>query len=45
MKRQSKESKKERFFALSNRLAESSDPAERQQIKKELARITSGTPK
>jgi len=43
MERQSKEAEKERFFALSNRLAESSDPAERQQIKKELARITFGT--
>lgn len=39
---QSTESEKERFFALTNRLAESTDPAERQQIKKELARMTFG---
>lgn len=39
---QSKESEKERFFALTNRLSESTDPAERQRIKKELARMTFG---
>jgi len=39
---ESKESEKERFFALTNRLSESGDPAERQRIKKELARITFG---
>jgi hypothetical protein len=40
---QSKESEKDRFFALTNRLAESTDPAERQRIKKELARMTFGS--
>jgi len=39
---QSKESEKERFFALANRLSESTDPVERQRIKKELARMTFG---
>jgi ParB-like chromosome segregation protein Spo0J len=39
---QSKESEKERFFALTNRLSESTDPSERQRIKKELARMTFG---
>jgi hypothetical protein len=39
---ESKESEKERFFALTNRLAESDDRAERQRIKKELARMTFG---
>jgi transcriptional regulator len=39
---QSKEAEKERFFALANRLSETSDPAERQRIKKELARMTFG---
>jgi len=39
---QSKESEKERFFALANRLSESKDPAERQRLKKELARMTFG---
>ena len=38
----SKEAEKERFFALANRLAESTDPAERRRIKKQLARITFG---
>ena len=38
----SKESEKEVFFALANRLAESTDPAERRRIKKELARLTFG---
>jgi len=39
---QSKEAEKERFFALANRLSETSDPAERQKLKKELARMTFG---
>ncbi|HTS13109.1 MAG TPA: hypothetical protein VMH00_13420 [Candidatus Limnocylindrales bacterium] len=39
---QSKESEKDRFFALTNRLSESNDPGERRRIKKELARITFG---
>lgn len=38
----SKEAEKERFFALANRLAESTDSAERRRIKKQLARITFG---
>ena len=38
----SKEAEKERFFALANRLVESTDPAERRRIKKQLARITFG---
>jgi len=39
---QSKEEEKERFFALAQRLTESTDPAERQHIMKELARMTFG---
>ena len=39
---QSKESEKEHFFILANRLSESTDPSERQRIKKELARMTFG---
>jgi metal-responsive CopG/Arc/MetJ family transcriptional regulator len=39
---ESRDSEKERFFALANRLAESTDGAERQRIKKELARMTFG---
>jgi ribosomal protein L1 len=38
----SREAEKERFFALTNQLAESADPAERRRIKKELARMTFG---
>jgi hypothetical protein len=38
----SKDAEKELFFALTNRLAESTDPSERRRIKKELARITFG---
>ena len=38
----SKQAEKERFFALANRLSESSDPAERQRLKQELARMTFG---
>jgi len=37
-----KETEKQRFFALANRLTESDDPAERQRIKEELARMTFG---
>lgn len=39
---QAGESEKERFFALTNLLSESTKPAERKRIKKELARITFG---
>jgi hypothetical protein len=39
----SKESEKERFFALTNQLSVSNDPSERQRIKKELARMTFGS--
>jgi hypothetical protein len=39
---QSKEAEKERFFTLANQLSETSDSAERQKIKKELARMTFG---
>lgn len=39
---ESKETEKQRFVELANRLAESTDPQERQQLKKELARITFG---
>lgn len=39
---QSQETEKERFFALANLLSETASPAERQRIKKELARITFG---
>jgi hypothetical protein len=39
---ESKESEKERFFELTNRLAESEDRADRQRIKRELARMTFG---
>jgi hypothetical protein len=39
---QAKEDEKQRFFALANRIAESDDPAERQRIKEELARMTFG---
>jgi hypothetical protein len=38
----SKEAEKERFFALANRLTESADRAERETLKKELARMTFG---
>jgi hypothetical protein len=38
----SKDAEKERFFALVNRLTESSDSAERQRVKDELARLTFG---
>jgi len=39
---QSKETEKERFFSLVSRLTESSDPAERERVKEELARMTFG---
>jgi hypothetical protein len=39
---QSKKAEKQRFFALANRLTESTEPSERQQIKEELARMTFG---
>lgn len=39
---QAKQAEKQRFFALANRLSESGDPAERQRIKEELARMTFG---
>jgi hypothetical protein len=38
----SKEAEKDRFFTLTNQLAESADPVERRRIKKELARMTFG---
>jgi hypothetical protein len=38
----SKDAEKELFFALTNRLAESTDSAERRRIKKQLARMTFG---
>lgn len=40
----SKEAEKEYFFSLTDRLTESSDPAERRRIKKELAKLTFGAP-
>lgn len=39
---QSKDAEKQRFLAMANQLSESSDPAERQRLKKELARISFG---
>jgi len=36
----SKEAEKERFFSLTTRLTESSDPAEQERLKSELARMT-----
>ncbi|MGB6897621.1 MAG: hypothetical protein WBE12_03455 [Candidatus Acidiferrum sp.] len=38
----SKEAEKERFFALTTRLTESSDPVEQESLKNELARMTFG---
>ncbi|HET7258941.1 MAG TPA: hypothetical protein VFI75_04430 [Candidatus Acidoferrum sp.] len=38
----SKEAEKERFFALTARLTESTDPAEQERLKNELARMTFG---
>jgi hypothetical protein len=39
---ESKQAEKSRFFELADRLAASSDPAERKRIKSELARMTFG---
>jgi hypothetical protein len=39
---QAKEAEKQRFFSLADQLTESGDPAERQRIKEELARMTFG---
>jgi hypothetical protein len=39
---ESKDAQKKRFFALANKLTESTDSAERQELKKELARMTFG---
>ena len=39
---EAKEAEKRRFFALADRMADSDDPAERQRIKEELARMTFG---
>jgi hypothetical protein len=39
---QAKESEKERFLSLVSRLTESSEPAERERLKEELARMTFG---
>lgn len=39
---ESKEREKERFFALAHRLTEAKDPAERERLKKDLARMTFG---
>jgi hypothetical protein len=38
----SKDSERKRFFALANRLTESTDAEERQRLKEELARMTFG---
>jgi hypothetical protein len=39
---EAKEREKQRFYALASRLTESRDPAERERVKKELARMTFG---
>ena len=39
---EAKEREKQRFYALASRLTESRDPAEREKLKKELARMTFG---
>jgi hypothetical protein len=39
---QSKEAERERFFSLVSRLTESTDPAERERLMEELARMTFG---
>ena len=39
---EAKERGRQRFYALAGRLAESTDPAERERLKKELARMTFG---
>jgi len=38
----SKQVEKERFFVLTTRLTESTDPAEQEELKRELARMTFG---
>jgi metal-responsive CopG/Arc/MetJ family transcriptional regulator len=38
----SKEAEKERFFSLTARLTESTDPGEQERLKSELARMTFG---
>ena len=38
----SKEAEKARFFSLTTQLTESTDPAERERLKSELARMTFG---
>lgn len=40
---QSKEAEKERFFVLVSQLTESSNPADRERLKEELARMTFGS--
>jgi hypothetical protein len=37
---QAKEAQQKRFFALADRLAETTDPAERKRLQEELARMT-----
>jgi metal-responsive CopG/Arc/MetJ family transcriptional regulator len=39
---EAKERERQRFYALAGRLAESTDPAERERLKKELAWMTFG---
>jgi hypothetical protein len=39
---ESREAEKERFFALASKLTEAVEPAERQRLKQELARMTFG---
>ena len=39
---ESKDSQRERFFAIAIRLAETTEPGEKQRLKQELARITFG---
>jgi|SRR5579862_8921486 len=39
---ESKDSQRERFFAIANRLTETTEPGERQRLKQELARMTFG---
>lgn len=39
---ESKDSQRERFFAIANRLTETNEPGERQRLKQELARMTFG---
>ena len=39
---EAKERERQRFYALAGRLAESGDAAERERLKKELARMTFG---